>query len=306
MLVIGHRGCSYPGYNQNTVRAFKKVLDQGCPAIEFDVQRTIDEELVIVHNLNLSEVSDGEGLINSVTSNYIKGLRAGKNYEIEDKIPSLYDLLDSLKSYSGKFIFHLELKGKNTGFQSANLVKDFLDKNIYKLDDFLISSFNWKELDEFRKVLPKVKIALLDGSIIREDLIKECPEAEVYFKDIFAYGEEDYMLIKYRSLDENKNLIYKIVKDERIREILVNQVISCLNADRYNDNLIENALKRGATSLNLWFFNLNKAFVEKAHKNNLLVLVYTANKNKDLDLCKSLNVDGLFTDFYKDTLEYLN
>ena len=38
MIFRGHRGCSYPGYNQNTIRAFAKVAQEGVPAIEFDVQ----------------------------------------------------------------------------------------------------------------------------------------------------------------------------------------------------------------------------------------------------------------------------
>ena len=48
MLVIGHRGCSYPGYNQNTIRAYKKVIADGARAFEIDVQLTKDGQLVVV------------------------------------------------------------------------------------------------------------------------------------------------------------------------------------------------------------------------------------------------------------------
>ncbi len=61
MMLIGHRGCKYPGYNQNTIRAFEKVTSEGVPAIEFDVQLSSDKELVVVHNLDLEEVSTGRG-----------------------------------------------------------------------------------------------------------------------------------------------------------------------------------------------------------------------------------------------------
>ena len=50
MLVIGHRGCHYRGYNQNTIRAFKKVVSEGAKAFEFDVQLTKDNQVVIIHD----------------------------------------------------------------------------------------------------------------------------------------------------------------------------------------------------------------------------------------------------------------
>ena len=48
MIFIGHWGYSYPGYNQNTIRAFDKVAQAGVPAIEFDVQLCGDGQLVVV------------------------------------------------------------------------------------------------------------------------------------------------------------------------------------------------------------------------------------------------------------------
>jgi len=63
MILIGHRGCSYPGYNPNTIRAFDKVTQEGVPAIEFDVQLCGDGELVVFHNLDLKEVSNGKGKV---------------------------------------------------------------------------------------------------------------------------------------------------------------------------------------------------------------------------------------------------
>ena len=63
MIFRGHRGCSYPGYNQNTIRAFDKVAQEGVPAIEFDVQLCGDGQLVVDHNLDLEEVSNGKGTL---------------------------------------------------------------------------------------------------------------------------------------------------------------------------------------------------------------------------------------------------
>jgi glycerophosphoryl diester phosphodiesterase len=81
MLIIGHRGCNYKGYNQNTIRAYKKVISDGAPAIEMDVQLTKDNKLVVVHNLDLSQVSNGKGLIRETNFDEVESLHAGKESE---------------------------------------------------------------------------------------------------------------------------------------------------------------------------------------------------------------------------------
>ena len=94
MILIGHRGCSYPGYNQNTIRAFEKVTSEGVAAIEFDVQLSLDGELVIVHNLDLEEVSNGKGKVSQTESAVLRNLWAGDPARGKDRIPFLAEVFD--------------------------------------------------------------------------------------------------------------------------------------------------------------------------------------------------------------------
>ena len=94
MLLIGHRGCSYPGFNQNTIRAFEKVAGEGVPAIEFDVQLCGDGQLVVVHNLDLEEVSNGKGKVSTTDAEILQTLYAGKIDQGKDRIPFLPEVLD--------------------------------------------------------------------------------------------------------------------------------------------------------------------------------------------------------------------
>ena len=55
MLKIGHRGAR--AYEpENTLRSFKKALEFGVDAVELDVRRTKDDEIVVIHDATLIEL----------------------------------------------------------------------------------------------------------------------------------------------------------------------------------------------------------------------------------------------------------
>ena len=187
MLLIGHRGCSYPGFNQNTIRAFEEVTSQGIKAIEFDVQLSSDDKLVVVHDLNLEKVSTGKGNVCDTDSATLRELYAGDQSIKGDRIPFLSEVFDFFSSCSPEKRpgIHLELKGSNTGKKAADLFMDYLTEEKLVLSDLLVSSFNWEELKAFRQVYPQVKIALLEGAIRRAELIKKTGSvAAKYFEKI--------------------------------------------------------------------------------------------------------------------------
>lgn len=306
MLIIGHRGCSYKGYNQNTIRCYKKIIDEGAKAFEFDVQLTKDNFLVVVHNLNLSKVSNGSGYIAQTTLEEIKQLYAGNIKNGKDPIPTLEDVLNLVSSYpkDKRPVMHLELKGDNTGLITAKIIKEYVDKKLVDIDDFLISSFNWQELERIKSYLPKIDIALLDGSIRRKNLVKKLKSSPDIFSKIFAYGEEDYMIPISSLLKDSIEIINQEVKNDEDKELLINEVKRALNGEYYTEELIEKALEMKAISLNLWYKTVSKEFIERAHSKGLKVFLYTVNEKEDIKNIKYLKPDGFFTDFYMNTKEY--
>ena len=308
MLLIGHRGCKYPGYNQNTIRSFEKVTAEGVPAIEFDVQLCADGELVVVHNLDLEEVSTGKGEVSSTDAATLKSLYAGDPTIGKDRIPFLpavFDFFASCEAESRPAI-HLELKGGNTGRQSGELFMKYVAANKLDTADLLVSSFNWKELEALRAICPDAKIALLDGAIRRDLLLKKTgSDAERYFADVFAYGNEDYMLPRYASLDENLTLLEEKCDDESIRALLAEEIEACLTGQYYTDELLDTAVAMNAASVNLWFQTVSPEFIQKAHDRGLAVFVYTVNNPDELKAMADLGVDGIFTDFYAEAEQLL-
>lgn len=308
MLLIGHRGCAYPGYNQNTIRAFEKVTREGVPAIEFDVQLCGDGEMVIVHNLNLEEVSNGKGKISQTDSKSIKALYAGDPARGKDRIPFLSEVFEFFASQppEKRPAIHMELKGDGTGQPAGELLASYLDSGKLQISDVLASSFNWQELRNIKKVCPTIKIALIDGAIRRPLLIEKAGiEAEQYFDRFFAYGSEQYMIPRFSSLRENVELLNKECADPRIIEIVGREIEACLAGNYYTDSLLDTACEMNAISVNLWFRSLTPAFIDKAHSRGLAVFVFTVNAPEDLQMLKQRGVDGIFTDFYKESVAAL-
>ena len=308
MLLIGHRGCKYPGYNQNTIRSFEKVASEGVPAIEFDVQLCADGELVVVHNLALEEVSTGRGKVSDTDAATLKQLHAGDPARGKDRIPFLSEVFDffAAQAPGRRPSIHMELKGHNTGRPAGELYSAYVASGRLDMSDLLVSSFNWRELAALRKVCPEARIALLDGAIRRNVLVEKTGvDAERYFPDLFAYGNEDYMLPRFAALDQNRALLDATCHDPRIHSILVDEMRACLSGQYYSDELIDAALAMGAVSLNLWYRTVCPQFVEKAHAAGLAVLVYTVNDADELRAMSAMGVDGVFTDCYADALRVL-
>ena len=47
--VIGHRGCRFDGPYENTIASLRFALDAGVDAVEFDVQLTSDDKILVFH-----------------------------------------------------------------------------------------------------------------------------------------------------------------------------------------------------------------------------------------------------------------
>jgi glycerophosphoryl diester phosphodiesterase len=308
MLLIGHRGCNYAGYNQNTIRSFERVASEGVPAIEFDVQLCADGELVVVHNLALEEVSTGKGKVSETDAATLRQLYAGDPSRGEDRIPFLSEVFDffAAKALGRRPVIHMELKGHNTGRPAGELYSAYVASGRLQTSDLLVSSFGWRELEALQQVCPGAKIALLDGAIRRNTLLEKTgTDAERYFPDLFAYGNEDYMLPRFASLEENLALLDTICLDPRIHSILADEIHACLSGRYYSDALLDAAQGMGAVSVNLWYRTLFPQFVEKAHARGLAVFVYTVNDADDLRAMAAMGVDGVFTDRYTDAVEVL-
>jgi glycerophosphoryl diester phosphodiesterase len=148
MLRVGHRGAKAYA-PENTLTSFKKALEIGVDAVELDVRKTKDNQLVVIHDANVKRTTDGEGLVSELTLKEIKGFSAEKG----EKIPTFQEALDFLDKKVKMFI---ELKETGVEEQVLSKVNERgLEKNV------VIVSFLEDALKKVRELDKDIETGLI-------------------------------------------------------------------------------------------------------------------------------------------------
>jgi glycerophosphoryl diester phosphodiesterase len=102
-LRVGHRGAR--AYEvENTIESFRKAIELGANAIEFDLQQTADKKLVISHDDNLKRVFGQDVPINDSLLKDLKALTV-------DKMPAFQEALEFIDDKVDKIIIELKKEG---------------------------------------------------------------------------------------------------------------------------------------------------------------------------------------------------
>ena len=94
-LNFAHRGASYEA-PENTLAAFLLAIELGADGIEFDVQLSGDDQIVVIHDFVLETTTDGAGPVRVRTLAELKELDAGRQFDaafVGQQIPTLKGLL---------------------------------------------------------------------------------------------------------------------------------------------------------------------------------------------------------------------
>lgn len=148
VLIIGHRGASNIA-PENTVKAFKEAIRLNADCIEFDVQATLDDEIVIIHDYDTFRITGVEGVVKEMTLKELKKLDFGSG----EKIPTLSELIEVTKD---RISLNCEIKVEGI----INKVVDMFEDSKIE-DSVIISSFLHEELLKIQKVRPNLKLATL-------------------------------------------------------------------------------------------------------------------------------------------------
>jgi glycerophosphoryl diester phosphodiesterase len=137
-LKIGHRGAK--GLEiENTLESFRKAIDLGANAIEFDVRKTKDNALIVIHDENLKRTWGKNLLVKDCDLKLIKKIS-------DNKIPTLEEALKFIDRKVEKIL--IEIKELGTEPEIYKIVKklklmkrvifiSFIDevlKNLRKID----------------------------------------------------------------------------------------------------------------------------------------------------------------------------
>lgn len=148
---FAHRGAS--GYEpENTLRSFRSALELGAKWLELDV-RVVEGVAVVFHDRTLSRRTGQSGVVERQSLSLIRSLDAGKG----EHIPLLSEVIELAR---GRASLQVELKGAGTVPAVVKLLSDAISHGSSPLS-FLVSSFEYVEVEQFKAALPEVPVGLL-------------------------------------------------------------------------------------------------------------------------------------------------
>lgn len=159
--IWAHRGASVAA-PENTMAAFEKAIEMGADGVEFDVQRSADGHLVVIHDETVDRTSDGTGRVVDLSLDELRRLDVGGG----ERIPLLAEVLD-LFAPTG-MVVNVELKSSiefypGIGQDAIRVVADsgMTARVVY-------SSFNHYTLAGMRAHVPAAQLGLLMADGIHE------------------------------------------------------------------------------------------------------------------------------------------
>lgn len=94
--MVAHRGLS-AGFPENTLAAFRNAIAGGVDAIELDLRRTADGEIVVLHDETVDRTTDGHGLLSRMALREVRALDAGRHAGDRfagERVPTYQEVLD--------------------------------------------------------------------------------------------------------------------------------------------------------------------------------------------------------------------
>lgn len=158
LLCFAHRGAA--GHEpENTLSAVEKAIVLGADWIEMDVF-AVEGELLVIHDERLERTTNGAGYVMDKTFEYLRSLDAGKG----QRIPTLGEVFDCTDRRAG---INVELKGPETAGLTVSLINAYIRKKGWNYDQFIVSSFNHRELLNVKRLDSRIKIGIIIGGLRR-------------------------------------------------------------------------------------------------------------------------------------------
>jgi glycerophosphoryl diester phosphodiesterase len=159
-LIFAHRGASADA-PENTLAAFQRALDDGAPAIEFDVKLSADGHVVLIHDQTVDRTTDGHGRVSRLTLAQLKDLDAGSWFDRAFRGEQIPTLDEVFANFGYRVFMNVELTNYGSPFDQLVPQVALLVKKHNLGDRVLFSSFFPHNLSAARRLLPGVPRGLL-------------------------------------------------------------------------------------------------------------------------------------------------
>lgn len=232
-IIIAHRGASAYA-PENTMSAFRKAVDLSADGIEFDVKRTLDGEMVIIHDQTLERTTNGTGRVIEKKLDELRELDAGSTFSAEFKGERIPLLVEVIEEFSNKLLLNIELTNYGSIRDGLAEKAAILVKKMGKEKSVIFSSFHPYNLIVCRRILPTVPCALLTlpgkiGWMFRTNLMNWIsPEViHPFYKDV------DHNYIERQHRRNRRVNVWTVNTEMEIKKMLLNNVDGIITDDPF-------------------------------------------------------------------------
>lgn len=156
--IVGHRGAPREE-PENTLASFTRAIRIGVDWIEFDLRKTKDDVLVVIHDDRVDRTTNGRGMVSDLTFEEIERLDASGG----QKVPSLQQVIDLARD---KVKMDMEIKEEGI---EADVISAIERNNI--TDQCMISSFMLPTIKNARELNSHIMTAAIMDKIPLDECI---------------------------------------------------------------------------------------------------------------------------------------
>lgn len=223
---IAHRG--FKGrYPENTMISFEKAVEVGADGIEFDVQLTKDNQVVIIHDETLERTTDGVGYVKDYNLEELKKFNASNCYKEEfgfNAIPTLEEYFEYIQNKD--IITNVELKNTMITYKGMEeKVCELISR--YNIENkVIVSSFNHHSIMKVKEINKNIECGLLVESwIINPGKYVKNLGIENFHPTVYSLTEEEVSKIQSYGIKVNAwigpvEIDYKSVIDTGVDSII--------------------------------------------------------------------------------------
>lgn len=171
MQIIGHRGAKGLA-PENTIASFNAAIRAGVDWVEFDVRATQDGKVVVMHDSNTIRVGRAWNSIQSTPYSKLKKISINSQ-----PIPDIKQALDAIYK-KAKII--IEIKSQGCAKVVAQNIEQLVKKGA-SYSEFMVASFNGRNLSDVYSLNKKIKLCLLHSALPYSFLKTELPLSAVGF-----------------------------------------------------------------------------------------------------------------------------
>ena len=236
---VGHRGAAGLA-PENSLAAYAAGIAAGADALECDVHRTRDGELVLIHDAEVSKTTNGHGQVGNLSFSDVRRLNCAAHFGdgkwAVQRIPTLAELLDLAQ---GRCAVQIEIKVPAEA-PYPNIEAEVVEalRSHVILDSAQIISFDGATLSRVRALEPHLPLGYLASrSSLPEDLRRD---GEALVAVAQAYGatflslERQFITERHLQVTRRLGLGLAVwtVNDRREMERMVRKGVDAITTDR--------------------------------------------------------------------------